>query len=109
VVRAVPGQVGAFGPFKGVSLLLLPGVRPRAALLVGNGWGVETAAAPVAELASGAIQHVRLVVKRMKVEARVGSVSLEAMLPEGFEHGDVALRAYAGASVEATGLKVKKP
>jgi hypothetical protein len=50
---------------------------------------------------------VRISVKGQKVEAKVGSATLEATLPPGFEHGDVALRAYGGASVEATGWKVK--
>jgi hypothetical protein len=105
VVRAVPGSARTF---KGVSLVVVPGTPPRAALLVADGAGVETAAAPAVDLASTPLQHVRIVVKGQKVEARIGTTTLEATLPAGFEHGDVALRAYLGASVEASSWKVKK-
>jgi hypothetical protein len=106
VVRAVPGSSRSF---KGVSVIIVPGTPPRAALLVANGAGVETAAAPTVDLANTPVQHVRVTVKGPKVEARVGTATLEATLPDGFAHGDVALRAYPGVSVEATGWKVKKP
>jgi hypothetical protein len=106
VVRAVPGSSRSF---KGVSVVIVPGATPHAALLVANGAGVETAAAPTVDLANTPVQHVRVTVKGTKVEARVGTATLEATLPDGFAHGDVALRAYPGVSVEATGWKVKKP
>jgi hypothetical protein len=106
VVRAVPGSSSR--AFKGLSVMVLPGAPTRAALLLGDGEGVETAAAPVVDLASTPQQHVRITVKGQTVQAKVGSAILEASLPPGFEHGDVALRAYPGASVEATGWKVKK-
>jgi hypothetical protein len=105
VVRAVPGSTRAF---KGLSVMVLPGSPTRAALLLGDGAGIETAAAPVVDLASAPRQHVRITVKGQTVQAKVGSATLETSLPPGFEHGDVALRAYPGASVEATGWKVKK-
>jgi hypothetical protein len=108
VLRALPGSGSAFGPFKGISLLIVPGAPAHAALLVATGSGIETAATPVTELSGAPVQHVRLTVKGMKVEAKIGAVTLEATLPEGYEHGDIALRAYAGASVEASGWKVKK-
>jgi hypothetical protein len=103
-VRALPGSRHAF---KGISLLVIPGTPTRAALLVGDGAGVETAAAPVVDVASGPVQHVRIAMKGQKIEASVGAVTLEATAPAGFEHGDVAVRAYPGASVEATGWRVK--
>jgi hypothetical protein len=106
VVRALPGSSRGF---RGISVIVVPGTPPHAALLIGDGAGVETAAAPVVDLVSGPIQHVRIVVKGQKVEAKIGAATLEATLPPGFEHGDVALRAYAGASVEASSWKVKKP
>jgi hypothetical protein len=105
-VRAVPGSVSR--AFKGVSLLVVPGSPPSAALLVGDGAGVDIAAATVVDLASAPVQHVRLVVKGQKVEARIGTATLQATLPAGFDHGDVALRAYPGASVEASGWRVQK-
>ncbi|HXN32837.1 MAG TPA: hypothetical protein VN894_13290, partial [Polyangiaceae bacterium] len=106
VVRALPGSISR--AFKGVSLLVVPGVPPRAALLLGDGNGVDTAAAAVVDLASAPVYHVRVVVKGRNVEAKVGAATLEATLPPGFEHGDVALRAYPGASVEASAWKVQR-
>ncbi|MDP9001209.1 MAG: hypothetical protein M3O46_13995 [Myxococcota bacterium] len=104
-VRAVPGSGKAF---KGVSVMVVPGTPPRAALLVADGGGVEIAAAPVIDLANGPLQHLRIVVRGQKVEAHIGTAPpLEALLPAGFEHGDVALRAYPGASVEAVGWALK--
>ncbi len=106
VVRAVPGSSSR--GFRGVSLLIVPGTPPRAALLTGDGAGAEIAAAGVVDLASTPLQHVRIVVKGRKVEAKVGGATLEAALPAAFDHGDVALRAYPGASVEASAWKVQK-
>ncbi len=105
VVRALPGSSRAF---KGLSLLVVPGAPTRAAFVLGDGAGAETAAGPSVDLASTPVQHVRITVKGQTVEAKIGAASLQATLPAGFEHGDVALRAYPGASVEATGWKVKK-
>jgi hypothetical protein len=104
-VRALPGTARAF---RGISVLIVPGSPARAALLVGDGAGVETAAAPVVDLATSPVQHIHVAVKGQKVEAKIGAVTLGATLPSGFEHGDVALRAYPGASVEASGWKVNK-
>ncbi len=106
VVRAVPG-LGARA-FKGISLLVVPGVPPRAVLLVGDGAGAEIAAGGVVDLASTPLQHVRVVVKGRNLRAWIGAATLQATLPSGFEHGDVALRAYPGASVEARAWKVQK-
>jgi hypothetical protein len=104
-VRAVPGS---FRSFRGISLMIVPGSSPHAALLVADGRSVETAATPMVELGASPTQHVRLAVKGQKVEARIGSTTLEATLPEGYAHGDVAVRAYPSASVEVTGWKVKQ-
>jgi hypothetical protein len=105
VVRAVPGSRRSF---KGISLMVIPGSPTRAALLVADGVGVETASGPAVDVTSAPVLHVRLALKGSEVEAHVGPTALEATLPAGFEHGDVALRAYPGASVEATGWRVKK-
>jgi hypothetical protein len=104
-VRAVPGT---FHSFKGVSVMIVPGSPPHAVLLLADGRSVETAAAPMVELTAAAVQHVRVAVKGQQVEAHVGSATLSATLPDGYAHGDVALRAYPSVSVEATGWKVKK-
>jgi hypothetical protein len=105
VVRAVPGSQRSF---KGISLMVIPGTPTRATLLVGDGAGVETASGPAVDVTAAPVLHVRLASRGSKVEAHVGATSLEATLPPGFEHGDVGLRAYPGASVEATGWRVKK-
>jgi hypothetical protein len=104
-VRAVPGS---FRSFKGASVMIVPGPTPRAVLLIADGRGLDTAAAPPVELTSAPVQHVRVAVKGQKIEARVGSALLEGTLPVGYAHGDVALRAYPSVSVEATGWKVRK-
>jgi hypothetical protein len=104
-VRAVPGS---YRSFKGVSVMIVPGSTPRAVLLVADGRGVETAAAPAVELTTAPVQHVRVSVKGTKIEARIGSATLEGTLPDGYAHGDVALRAYPSVSVEATSWKLKK-
>ena len=105
VVRALPGTTG----FKGLSLLLVPGTPPHAVLLTANGAGADLAAAPVVELAATPTHHVRLVVRGTRVEARIDTVSLSVTLPADLAHGDVALRAYPGAAIEATGWRVAKP
>jgi hypothetical protein len=105
VVRAVPGATG----FRGVSLVVAPGTPAHALLLLADGAGTETAAAPTVEVPSAAIQHVRLVVRGSRVEATVAGASLSTWLPSDLAHGDVALRAYPGATVEATSWRVAKP
>jgi hypothetical protein len=105
VVRALPGAVG----FKGVSLLVVPGAPAHAALLVADGEGADTAAAPVVELADAPVQHLRVVARGNTIEAHVGAIVLSAALPSDYSHGDVALRAYPGATVEATSWRVGTP
>ena len=105
VVRALPGTAG----FKGLSLLLVPGTPPHAVLLTANGAGADLAASPLVELAATPTHHVRLVVRGLRVEARIDTVSLSVTLPAELAHGDVALRAYPGAAIEATGWRVGKP
>jgi hypothetical protein len=106
VVRAVPGTVG----YKGVSLLLMPGAPLRAVLLVADGYGVEMAATPVAEVVSPMPLHVRMVTRGNRVEAQIGPGGplLSAMVPDDFAHGDVALRAYPGAMLEATSWRTQR-
>jgi hypothetical protein len=101
-VRTVPTPAG----FRGVSLMLVPGAPMHAVLLAADGAGTDTAAAPVVEVPATAVLHVRMAVRGNKVEAQVGGVTLTADLPDDFAHGDVGLRAYPGATVEATGWRV---
>jgi hypothetical protein len=74
-VRAVPGS---FHSFKGLSIMIVPGATPHAVLLLADGRSIETAAASMVELTPATLQHVRVAVKGHKVEARVGSATLEA-------------------------------
>lgn len=106
VVRAVPGAAG----FRGVSLVVVPGTPSRALLLVADGAGTDTAAAPAVDVPAPSVtMHVRLVARGSRVEATVGGASLATWLPPDFAHGDVALRAYPGASVEVTSWRVARP
>jgi hypothetical protein len=104
-VRAVPGTRGVHG----VSLLVVPGPKPRAALLVGDGYGDETAAAPAVDLPAGGTVHVVLAAKGNRVDATVGGTTLSVTLPADYAHGDVALRAYPGATLEASHWSLLAP
>ena len=103
-VRAVPGHAAS----RASRCSSCPG-HPRAALLVGDGAGADTAASPVVEIPARATQHVHIVVKGDHVEATVGGVRLAASLPTNLSHGDVALRAYPGVTLEATGWRIARP
>jgi hypothetical protein len=105
VVRAVPGA----GGFRGVSFVILPGAPSHAVLLAADGAGSDLALSPVVELPAAATYHVRIVARGTRVEAKLGASALSATLPAEFAHGDVALRAYPGATVEATSWRVAKP
>jgi hypothetical protein len=105
VVRALPAGIG----FKGVSLLVIPGARAHAVLLVEDGAGADMAAGPVQEIPAGATQHVRIVARGPQVEASVGAARWTVTLPGDFAHGDVALRAYPGATIEASGWRIARP
>jgi hypothetical protein len=102
VVRAVPTPAG----FRGVSLLVVPGTPMHAALLAADGAGTDTAAAPVVEVLAAPVVHVRMAVRGKKLEAQVGAVPLSLDLPDDFAQGHVALRAYGGTTLEATGWRV---
>jgi len=105
VVRALPGGRG----FLGASLLVVPGSPAHAALLVADPAGIETAAAPVVAIPASPKVHVRLSVRGHRLEAKVGPTTLTATLPAALAHGDLALRAYPGATVEASGWRVGRP
>ncbi|HEX8796239.1 MAG TPA: hypothetical protein VF765_35055 [Polyangiaceae bacterium] len=104
-VRAVPGARGLHG----VSLLVVPGTKPKAALLIGDGYGDETAVAPAVDLTPGSTVHVVLVAQGNRVDATVGGRTLSVTVPADYAHGDVALRAYPGATVEASHWSLLAP
>lgn len=104
-VRAVPGVRGVHG----VSLLVIPGTKPRAALLVSDGYGDETAVAPAVDLPPGGSVHVVLTARGNRVDATVGGTTLGVTVPADYAHGDVALRAYPGATLEASHWSLLAP
>jgi hypothetical protein len=106
VVRALPGA----SSFKGITVLVAPGSPLRVFLLAADGSGNDLAAAPATTTtAAGPTVHVHVVAKGDHVEATVGSAHLAATLPKDLGHGDVAVRAYPGATLEVSGLKIAKP
>jgi hypothetical protein len=106
VLHALAGSM----TFSGVSLLIVPGAPAHAVLMVGDGGGMETAASPAVEVPAAPVQHVKVVVKGRQLTASVGSaaspVSLSFSLPDNLLHGDVALRAYPGVTLEVAGWQV---
>jgi hypothetical protein len=109
VLHALPGAAS----FRGVSLLVLPGNPAHAVLLVSDGTGNETAASPVVEVPAAPLEHVKAVIKGNQLTASVGPVAspvpLSLTLPDDHLHGDVALRAYPGVTLEVSGWKVAGP
>jgi hypothetical protein len=110
VARAVSTK----GSFQGVSLLLIPGgaAAPgptRAVLRISDGVGGETnLGQPVSVLGSGSEAHFKLTLKGATVEALVESVPLKGALPPSLAHGDVGVRAHAGATVEVSALSIRR-
>ncbi|HEY8089812.1 MAG TPA: hypothetical protein VIF09_18255 [Polyangiaceae bacterium] len=104
VLRALPGA----SSFKGVSLLLLPGTPAHALLLTADGSGNDLAAAPAVPVPPGTL-HVHLVARADHVEATLGALHLTATLPKDLAHGDIAIRAYPGSTVEVSALRIAKP
>jgi hypothetical protein len=106
VLHALAGRV----TFSGVSLLIAPGAPAHAVLMVADGSGNETAASPAVELPAAPLQHVKIVIKGKQLTASVGPAaspaSLAFSLPDALIHGDVALRAYPGVTLEVSGWKV---
>ncbi len=105
VVRAVPTANG----FKGVSVVVVPGAPPQARLVVSDGGGVETVVASGVTLANTPTQRLHLMAKGRLVEGTLGTAKLSTTVSDDFAHGDVALRASAGATLEATGWRLARP
>jgi hypothetical protein len=105
-VRAIAMPSG----FKGVGLVLdATGPALRASLRAWADAGKGSELASPIEVPAAAREVVRVVVKGNKLEAHVGTVALKADVPPPFAHGDVALWAKRGSSLEATGWTVKRP
>lgn len=94
--------------FRGVSLVIIPSSPPRAVLRVSDDAGAEVDLTSPQELPLAASYHVKLTVKGTKVDAVIDTIVLKATLPAAVAHGDIALRAKKGASIEAVGLSIRK-
>jgi len=104
VARAVSTK----GAFQGVSLVLLPGAPSRAVLRLTDGKGGDANVGQPVIIADGNV-HAKLAVRGSAAEASIGPVALKGTLPPALAHGDVAIRAKAGATVEASGLTIRRP
>jgi hypothetical protein len=97
--------------FRGAALVLTPGASPRITLVQKEETGFESyLAAPVDLSAFGGSAHVKLTVRRTKIEAAVttggDSYTLRGTIPATFAHGDVALCAKKGATLEVTNFAI---
>ncbi len=97
------------GGFQGASLVFLASDPPKVSLRLGVGGGTEHEVLPASELPNAAEYHVHVTVKGDRLEATVQDAKLAATLPSSLAHGDFGLRVKKGASLEATGLTLKKP
>jgi hypothetical protein len=107
-VRAIAGK----DAWKGVLLVLAPGVAGapwRASIRSTDEAGKETELAPPVDLPAATPLHVKLVVRGSKLDATVGGVALKATVPPAYAHGDVALGARKGASLDVAGWSVRRP
>ncbi len=103
VARAVSTK----GAFQGVSLVVLPGAPVRAVLRIDDGKGGDANLGQPVAIADGSV-HARLAVRGTAAEATLGGVTLKGALPASLAHGDVAIRAKAGATVEASALTIRR-
>jgi hypothetical protein len=106
VVRAIATPAG----FKGIALVLDASASPlRASIRAWDDAGkLSELVAPV-DVAPSARYVVRVAVRGAKLEARVGATTLRADVPAFLAHGDVAIAAKHGGSLEAKGWTVKRP
>jgi hypothetical protein len=104
VARAVSTKAS----FQGVSLVLLPGAPVRAVLRINDGKGGDANVGQPVAIASDSL-HAKLAVHGTAAEATLGNVTLKGTLPPALAHGDVGIRAKAGATVEASGLTIRRP
>jgi hypothetical protein len=103
VARAVSTK----GAFQGISLVVLPGAPARAVLRINDGKGGDANVGQPVEIASDSV-HAKLAVRGNAAEATLGTVTLKGLLPPTLAHGDVAIRAKAGATVEASGMTIRR-
>ena len=107
-IRAIAGK----DAWKGVLLVLAPGAAgapPRASIRAVDEAGKETELAAPVDLPAATPLHVKIAVKGPKLDASVGGVALKATVPAAFAHGDVALGARKGATLDVAGWSVRRP
>jgi hypothetical protein len=98
------------GGFKGIALVLDASSSPmRASIRAWDDAGKLTEIVSPTDVAPAASYAVHLTVKGSRFDARVGATTLHADLPPGLAHGDIALAAKHGGSIETHGWTVKKP
>ncbi|MBK6694558.1 MAG: hypothetical protein IPG50_20460 [Myxococcales bacterium] len=105
--RAAPGESG----FRGVGLFVDP--NPKAGTMklalravLDSGAGSEIV--PSQEVRYAPTLHVRMALKGNKVDVTAGGVTFKGTLPPGLASGGVGLEADHGASVEVSGLTIKR-
>jgi hypothetical protein len=111
VLRAIATPAG----FKGIALVLDTSTSPpRASIRAWDDAGKLSELAPSTDLPPGSSFPVRVAVKGTKFEARVGGpgaapATLHGDVPASLAHGDIALAAKHGGSLETHAWTVKHP
>ena len=115
VLRAIATPAG----FKGIALVLDASSSPaRASIRAWDDAGKLTELTPPVDLPPASTYAVRATVKGAKLEVRIGTgtatptptpTTLHADVPPALAHGDIALAARHGGSIETRGWSVKRP
>ena len=100
--RAVTGRDAV----RGALLVITPG--GRAAMVTSDDSGVEALLAAPIDPAPQTPVHVKITVKGTKVEAVVGTTTLDGTLPATLSKGEVGLVAKRGAHVSLAGFTLTK-
>jgi hypothetical protein len=109
LLRAIATPAG----FKGIGLVIdQSSSPPRASIRAWDDAGKLTELAPPTDLTPAPSYPIRISVKGMKLEAKVGATApttFHVDVPAGLAHGDIALAARHGGSVETRAWTVKRP
>ncbi len=104
VVRATAAQ----DAFRGISLFFLPSPGPMLLSVRATEESGKETDLVTGQVASAPLYHVHLALRGTRLDVNVAGTMLHATVPAGYAHGDFALRARKGASVETVGLTLKK-
>lgn len=110
-VRGAPGglafrAVSGRDAVRGAMLVITPG--GRAVIVTSDDTGAESVLGTPISPAPTMPVHVKITVKGDTVEAVIGTTTLKGSLPATLARGDVGLVAKRGASVDLSGLSLKK-